>query len=175
MLEIHFYFTPILDKLEQTAFDDENDWYLHPVVNLTTAKILRDRAHLPKTVQALNACYDRINKIALDYLTINLHGRKYGRKFLIELQNELADGKILEYSNVARHRILARLGLSTADFKIFRNFSKHALTEDRQDFQRHKFSQTPASIVLTDTEELHVKACTQASLCDFIGQIEQTA
>lgn len=64
MLEIHLYFTPMLDNLDEF---DRNDWYLYPVVNLSAAKACRDQAQYPKTVEYLNACSDRLEKIALDF------------------------------------------------------------------------------------------------------------
>ena len=48
---------------------------------------LRDEEDLPKTISSLNACYDRLQKVSLDYLTVNLYGRKQGRLFLLLLQD----------------------------------------------------------------------------------------
>lgn len=84
MLETHYYFTPILDHLEEF---DHNDWHLYPIVTLPAAKQLRDEEDLPKTISSLNACYDRLQKVSLDYLTVNLYGRKQGRLFLLLLQD----------------------------------------------------------------------------------------
>ena len=65
MLETHYYFTPILDHLEPF---DHNDWHLYPIVTLPAAKQLRDAEDLPKNIVSLNACYDRLRKVSLDYL-----------------------------------------------------------------------------------------------------------
>ena len=90
MLETHYYFTPILDHLEEF---DHNDWHLYPIVTLPAAKQLRDEEDLPKTISSLNACYDRLQKVSLDYLTVNLYGRKQGRLFLLLLQDFLEENK----------------------------------------------------------------------------------
>lgn len=172
MLEIHFYFTPVLNHLEAC---DGHDWYLHPVVNLNVAKTYRDQTNFPKTVEYLNASYDRLEKIALDYLTINLHGRKYGRQFLFLLQEKLEHSTILNYNNLIRQHILVELGLTTAEFKIFRTYSKQRLTECLREFYKHRFTETPASIILTATEELQIASCQLSELTEFIQEIEKTA
>ena len=64
MLETHYYFTPILDHLEPF---DHNDWHLYPIVTLPAAKQLRDAEDLPKNIVSLNACYDRLRKVSLDF------------------------------------------------------------------------------------------------------------
>ena len=99
MFEIHYYFTPLLDTLE--VFD-HNDWYLHPIINLRAAKAYRDATALKKNIANLNACYDRLQKITLDYYTITLHGRKYGRRFLLQLQEDLSPDALLNYTDQFR-------------------------------------------------------------------------
>ena len=173
MPEIHFYFTPLLDELAD--FIHEKDWYLHPMVNLSQAMLLRDLANLPKTTEALNACYDRLYKISLDFLTVNLHGRKTGRHFLLLLQEMLKPGDVLAYNDLMRNQILHQLGVSAADFKAFRPFSKTTLLEGAQDFYHSHFSQTPAGIVVPAHEELHIDACDQLSLQHYLYANEKTA
>lgn len=172
MLEIHLYFTPLLTPLE--AFD-QNDWYLHPVVNINAAKALRDQENFPKTVHHLNACFDRSEKIALDFLIINLHGRKYGRKFILKLQDNLQAKDILTYNHQMRNQILHDIGLSATDFKVFRNFGKQELSKSLHDFYNQKFLTTPASIILTDQEEFHLESCDFHHFKQFLNEIKKTA
>lgn len=172
MLEIHYYFTPILDHLESF---DKNDWHLYPIVNLATAKRFRDAAGLPRNVEHLNAVFDRLQKISLDYLTINLYGRKYGRRFLLNLQDTLSADQLLTYNNLIRQQILQKIGLSISDFKIFHKFSKSELKNGLQDFYENHFKQCPASFVLTKTEALQINACEHKLLQNYLIEIEKTA
>ncbi|MDD0140629.1 hypothetical protein PSY44_23775, partial [Shigella flexneri] len=61
---------------------------------------------LPKNIVSLNACYDRLRKVSLDYLTVNLYGRKQGRAFLLLLQDVLEETKILDYTVQVRQQVL---------------------------------------------------------------------
>ncbi|PCS00702.1 DsbA family protein [Lactococcus fujiensis] len=172
MLEIHLYFTPMLDNLDEF---DRNDWYLYPVVNLSAAKACRDQAQYPKTVEYLNACSDRLEKIALDFFTVNLYGRKFGRKFILQLQNNLTVSRLLDYNNSERKKILTEIGLSTSEFKVFRDYSKHVLKDSLHQFYENNFTQTPSGIVLTESEELHLAHIEAENLKTFIEKLEKTA
>ncbi|MFC4653382.1 dithiol-disulfide isomerase [Lactococcus nasutitermitis] len=172
MFEIHYYFTPILDALETF---DENDWHLCPVLTLVTAKALRDRLELPRNVENLNACYDRLQKISVDFLTVNLHGRKYGRQFLLKLQEKLAEPGILAYNDLLRHQILQEIGLRTSDFIIYRDFGKQELALVSQNFHKDNFKQSPAGLIMTDTEYLQLNKCDHHHLQNYLKNIEKTA
>lgn len=171
-MEIHYYFTPILDQLEQF---DQNLWYLYPIVTLATAKELRDTEDLPKNVAALNACHDRLQKISLDYLTVNLHGRKYGRAFLSLLQDLLSEMTILDYTGQLRQQILSEIGVSTADFMEYRPYAKQHLALILQDFRKNDFQFSPAGLIMTAEECLQVEKCSHANLQRYLHQIEKTA
>ncbi|AYG01764.1 DsbA family protein [Lactococcus allomyrinae] len=172
MLEIHYYFTPILDHLERF---DQNDWHLHPIVTLPAAKELRDVEDLPKNVASLNACHDRLQKISLDYLTVTLYGRKQGRLFLLLLQDCLSEITVLEYTDQIRQKILKKLNISTSDFMEYRQFAKRHLSLDLKDFRENDFHASPSSLVITDKECLHMEKCSHLALQDYLYQIEKTA
>lgn len=172
MLETHYYFTPILDHLEEF---DHNDWHLYPIVTLPAAKQLRDEEDLPKTISSLNACYDRLQKVSLDYLTVNLYGRKQGRLFLLLLQDFLKETTILDYTAQIRQQILQEIGVSTLNFLEYRSFAKKHLALILKDFRKNNFQTSPASLILTDKECLRVENYSHALLQQYLEQIEKTA
>ena len=172
MLETHYYFTPILDHLEEF---DHNDWHLYPIVTLPAAKQLRDAEDLPKNIVSLNACYDRLRKVSLDYLTVNLYGRKQGRAFLLLLQDVLEETTILDYTVQVRQQILKEIGVSTLNFLEYRSFAKKHLALILKDFRKNNFQTSPASLILTDKECLRVENCSHALLQQYLEQIEKTA
>ena len=172
MLEIHYYFTPILDHLESF---DQNEWHLHPIVTLPVAKALRDAENLPKNVTSLNACHDRLQKISLDYLTVNLYGRKQGRLFLLLLQESLLEKTVLDYNDRLRHQLLKEINVSVTDFMEYRSFAKKHLSIILKDFRNNGFRSSPASLVMTDEEHLQLEACQHGDLQHYLLQIEKTA
>lgn len=172
MLEIHYYFTPILDRMETF---DQNDWYLNPIVTLATAKALRDAQDLPKDVCSLNACYDRLEKISLDFLTVNLYGRKQGRVYLLLLQELLEETTILDYTGQLRQKILSKIGVSTADFLEYRSFAKKHLSLMLQQFRKYEFEGAPAALIMTEEECLQVENCSHNVLQNYLHHIEKTA
>lgn len=172
MLEIHYYFTPILDHLEKF---DQNDWHLHPIVTLPVAKKLRDAEDLPKNVTSLNACHDRLQKISLDYLTVNLYGRKQGRHFLLLLQELLEETTVLGYNNQLRWSILKEIKVSTSDFMEYRSFAKKNLSTILKDFRKNNFHDSPASMITTEQECLHIENCPHLDLQNYLYKIEKTA
>ena len=172
MYDIHHFFTPLLDEF--TEFDN-NNWYLSPVVTLAAAKELRDLHRLPKTIENLNVSFEILEKISKDFLIINLHGRKYGRKFLIELQNRLAVLTILDYNDGLRQEIIEVLGLARTDFLVHQNFAQQQLIEATRDFYKNGFVQAPASLVYTGRECLKFDSCSQRIIQNYLSHIEKTA
>ena len=172
MLETHYYFTPILDHLEPF---ENNDWHLYPIVTLPAAKQLRDAEDLPKNIVSLNACYDRLRKVSLDYLTVNLYGRKQGRAFLLLLQDVLEETTILDYTVQVRQQILKEIGVSTLNFMEYRSFAKRHLALMLKDFRKNDFQASPASLIMTNEECLKIEDCPHALLQQYLEQIEKTA
>ncbi|MEY8458864.1 dithiol-disulfide isomerase [Lactococcus ileimucosae] len=172
MYDIHHFFTPILNKFSE--FDSHN-WYLYPVATLAAAKELRDSSNLPKNIEYLNASFDRLQKISSDFLTINLHGRKYGRKFILALQERLENLSILDYNNQMRHEILSEIQLTTADFVAHRHFAKKQMIKNAQEFYKNDFTQVPATLVYTENECLHIESYPHVIIQNYLRHIEKTA
>ncbi|MFK4959524.1 dithiol-disulfide isomerase [Lactococcus garvieae] len=172
MYDIHHFFTPILNQFSEF---DAHSWYLYPIATLAAAKELRDNSDLPKNIENLNASFDRLQKISSDFLTINLHGRKYGRKFILALQERLDNLSILDYNNQMRHEILCEIKLTTADFITHRQFAKKQMIKNAQEFYKNEFTQVPSTLIYTDTECLHIENCSQALIQNYLRHFEKTA
>ena len=113
--EIQHYFTIFADDFG--VFDTHTyDWFLHPVVTPTAIKEMRLSYQLPKTIPTYNALFDRVNKVTLDYLTVNFAGRHTGRQFLLALQDEMQGKTPLDYNNKVLISILHRLRFDVSDF-----------------------------------------------------------
>jgi len=167
MYEIHYFFTPILDSFE--AFDSQHDWHLKPIVNLATAKKLRDRQGLTHNIEMLNASYDRLQRISEDFVTLSLYGRKTSRSFILKLQERLSEkGSFLAYNASIRAEILEELGIKTCDFKEYRSFAKEKLKQELYDYQDHHFASLPASLVLTADEGLQLEKCHHEALQNYL-------
>ncbi|WP_081165353.1 dithiol-disulfide isomerase [Lactococcus garvieae] len=172
MYDIHHFFTPILDQFSEF---DSHSWYLYPIATLAAAKELRDNSEMPRNIENLNASFDRLQKLSSDFLTINLHGRKYGRKFLLTLQDKLKHNSVLDYNNQMRQEILSDMGLTTADFITHRQFAKKQMMKNAQEFYKNEFTQVPSTLVYTETECLHIEGCSQTIVQNYLRRIEKTA
>lgn len=172
MYEIHHFFTPLLDHFDDF---DNNDWFLHPVITLENAKNYRDYAHFTKNVETLNAVYDRLQKIATDYLTLNLFGRKTGRKFIQKIQEKLTLSDLLSYNNQVRQTILSEMNIKTADFISHRSFVKHELQHTLHEFYENNGQKTPTAMIYTDDEVLMLENCSHHIVQNYLHRIEKTA
>ncbi|GBG96058.1 dithiol-disulfide isomerase [Lactococcus termiticola] len=167
MYEIQYYFTPVLDSFE--PFDSNYDWHLKPIVNLATAKKLRDRQGLTKNIAMLNASYDRLQRISEDFVSLSLYGRKTSRAFILSLQDRLREpGSFLEYNASMRAEILAELGIEIRDFKEYRQFAKKKLKQELYDYQDQHFASLPASLILTADEGLQLEKCRHEQLQSYL-------
>lgn len=161
MYEIQHFFTPILDQL--VSFDD-NDWYLSPIVNLPLARKTQEAEKLEPSIVQLNACFDRLQKLAEDFVTVSLCGRKAARSFMLKVQEKLAKTGLLSYNAQMRGEILAELHISISDFSHFRSFAKVRLQEMLYQFHEAGLFQTPASLVWSPQDTLAYEACSQKKI-----------
>lgn len=172
MCEVQYYFTPLLDPLENF---DENSWYLHPVVTLSAAEELLERSGLSHNIQNLNAFFDHLQKIALDFLVVSLYGRKISQQFMLCIQKKLTISTLLNYDEQLRERILQELHLSSEDFEQLCTFNKNKLKEILEDFQDQHFEHTPSSLIFTDSECLKLPVRSHHELKSYLTKIQRTA
>ena len=167
--EIQHYFTIFADDFG--VFDTHTyDWFLHPVVTPTAIKEMRLSYQLPKTIPTYNALFDRVNKVTLDYLTVNFAGRHTGRQFLLALQDEMQGKTPLDYNNKVLIRILHRLRFDVSDFIRYYHFAQTSLIQEQQNFHSERLTILPSTLIDFQDDVIRIDALAQRQIFAFLNE-----
>ena len=167
--EIQHYFTIFADDFG--VFDTHTyDWFLHPVVTPTAIKEMRLSYQLPKTIPTYNALFDRVNKVTLDYLTVNFAGRHTGRQFLLALQDEMQGKTPLDYNNKVLIRILHRLRFDVSDFIRYYHFAQTSLIQEQKNFHSERLTILPSTLIYFQDDVIRIDALAQRQIFAFLNE-----
>mgnify|MGYP006992093940 CR=1 FL=1 len=167
--EIQHYFTIFADDFG--VFDTHTyDWFLHPVVTPTAIKEMRLSYQLPKTIPTYTALFDRVNKVTLDYLTVNFAGRHTGRQFLLALQDEMQGKTPLDYNNKVLIRILHRLRFDVSDFIRYYHFAQTSLIQEQKNFHSERLTILPSTLIYFQDDVIRIDALAQRQIFAFLNE-----
>lgn len=167
--EIQHYFTIFADDFG--VFDTHvYDWFLHPVVTPSAVRDIRQRYQLKTDTATYNAVFNRIYKVTLDYLTVNISGRHTGRRFLLALQEEMAGLTPLDYDNHVLIRILHRLKFHVSDFIKHYSLAKTSLIKEQQNFHSEQLSILPSTFIYYEDDVIKLEALAQRQIFAFLNE-----
>ncbi|MFT8670206.1 MAG: DsbA family protein [Liquorilactobacillus hordei] len=105
-----------------------------PFLNLNTVTNVLSEHNLPlNNLDIRNKTFNNIYQASLDYKAALFQGKKYGRSFLLNLQNEIFNSN-REYSNKVVHDIITSIGLDSEMFESDRH-SKFTIESFKRDQQ----------------------------------------
>ncbi|MFT8424678.1 MAG: DsbA family protein [Liquorilactobacillus sp.] len=105
-----------------------------PFLNLNTVTNVLSEHNLPlNNLDIRNRAFNNIYQASLDYKAALFQGKKHGRSFLLNLQNEVFNGN-REYSDEVVHDIITSIGIDSEMFESDRH-SKFTIESFKRDQQ----------------------------------------
>ncbi|GFH41184.1 hypothetical protein [Pseudolactococcus insecticola] len=169
--EIQHYFTLFNDDFDFNQLETATyDWFLNPLITPTAVRNTRDAYHLTKDVTTYNAVFDRLERVTLDFLTVNFAGRKAGRAFLSALQTLMTGKTPLDYNNQVLRQILHQIDFDVADLIRNHQFARASLIRSQHNFHADKLTILPSSLIydITRNDAVLINYLTQNQVTDYL-------
>lgn len=143
MLEMYLFINPVGRKSYQSEkniiklvnnLDTDIRFRFIPFLNLNTVTNVLSEHNLPlNNLDIRNRAFNNIYQASLDYKAALFQGKKHGRSFLLNLQNEVFNGN-REYSDEVVHDIITSIGIDSEMFESDRH-SKFTIESFKRDQQ----------------------------------------